>query len=1087
MGAMRSVGFRMSSDEAGQSGELKYRRKTRARGIAAVGAAVALTLASAAVVVASPGIASAVNNNPPGNPTSPAISYEADCSTGLEAGVAAPFVTSLDGDTTVDDAAPTGATFGFSGTANTTIIGAFVANLFVALGGIAASTSLSVNWEDTIASTNVPANATGSYSYDSPVITEPDGGGTVKSVTWTNDSETLTGNFSKAAVGDGVATEDAVGIPAGATITAITGKTSATISDFTTEASAAATTVGFGATTQFADPSLNTGATAFTTNGVNGDTAGVGVTSITEFVVKAGLTITFGGTPGDGGNNCLETGWTGGATPSPGPAQTCGTTPACSTAPVFPADTTTALVSASPLQFPSAAFVNLQSSESAPGAPTIGVATAGNASATVNWTAPTNDGGSPITGYVITPFIAGVAQTPVDVGDVTTDDVTGLTNGTAYTFTVAATNAIGTGAASAASNSVTPEAPTVPGAPTIGVAAPGNASATVNWTAPASDGGSAITGYVITPFIAGVAQTPVDVGDVTTDDVTGLTNGTAYTFTVAATNAIGTGAASAASNSVTPASLPSAPTIGTATAGNASATVNWTAPTSDGGSPITGYVITPFIAGVAQTPVDVGNVLTDDVTGLTNGTTYTFTVAATTAIGTGPASAASNAVTPLTVPGAPSGVSATAGNTSATVNWRAPTDDGGSAITGYVITPFIAGVAQTPVDVGDVTTDDVTGLTNGTAYTFTVAAENSVGTGPASAASNAVTPSVPTAPGAPTGVSATAGNASATVSWTAPASDGNSPILGYLITPFIGGVAQTSIEVGNVTTDNVTGLTNGTAYTFTVTAANAIGAGPASAPSNAVTPSAPVQVGGYWLVTSNGGVFPEGSVTSHGSAASIALSHPIVGAAATPDGQGYWLVASDGGVFSYGTARYHGSLGGVSLNAPIVGMVATPDGNGYWLVGADGGVFAFGDAHYEGSMGGTHLNAPVVGIAGNGTTNGYWLVGSDGGVFSFGSARYHGSTGGVQLNAPITGIAAAPGGQGYWLVGSDGGVFSFGAAFHGSASGSTSGSPVTGMAATPTGYVLSSENGGVFAFGTPFFGSQVGNGALGGPVVAITS
>ena len=75
--------------------------------------------------------------------------------------------------------------------------------------------------------------------------------------------------------------------------------------------------------------------------------------------------------------------------------------------------------------------------------------------------------------------------------------------------------------------------------------------------------------------------------------MTGLTNGTAYTFTVAAINAIGTGAASAQSNAVTPATVPGAPTIGTATRGNASATVTWTAPASNGGAVITGYVVTP--------------------------------------------------------------------------------------------------------------------------------------------------------------------------------------------------------------------------------------------------------------------------------------------------------------------------------------------------------------------------------------------------------------------------------------------------------------------------------------------------------------
>ena len=176
------------------------------------------------------------------------------------------------------------------------------------------------------------------------------------------------------------------------------------------------------------------------------------------------------------------------------------------------------------------------------------------------------------------------------------------------------------------------------------------------------------------------------------------------------------------------------------------------------------------------------------------------------------------------------------------MSWTAPAN-GGSPITSYTITPYAGTTAQTPTVITGTppaTSANITGLTNGTAYTFTVSAANGVGTGPASAASSQITPTAPTTPAAPANVTATAGNQSATVSWAAPA-NGGSPITGYTITPYLAGVAQTPTQVAGsppATTATVTGLANGSSYTFTVAATNAVGAGPASAPSQAVTPTA---------------------------------------------------------------------------------------------------------------------------------------------------------------------------------------------------------------------------------------------------------
>jgi hypothetical protein len=170
------------------------------------------------------------------------------------------------------------------------------------------------------------------------------------------------------------------------------------------------------------------------------------------------------------------------------------------------------------------------------------------------------------------------------------------------------------------------------------------------------------------------------------------------------------------------------------------------------------------------------------------------------------------------------------------VSWTAPATNNGSPVTGYVVTPYIGYSPQPTITFNSTaTTQTITGLTNGTNYGFKIAAINARGTGPQSLAAKIITVGAPVAP---TGVTATAGSGSATVSWTAPASNNGSAVSGYVVTPYIGTVAQAATTFNSTaTTQIVTGLTAGTTYTFKVSAINARGTGPQSTSSNGVTPT----------------------------------------------------------------------------------------------------------------------------------------------------------------------------------------------------------------------------------------------------------
>ena len=280
-------------------------------------------------------------------------------------------------------------------------------------------------------------------------------------------------------------------------------------------------------------------------------------------------------------------------------------------------------------------------------------------------------------------------------------------------------------------------AATNPGAPTITSVTGGNAQATIAWTDGASNG-SDITAQTISVYSGSTLVTTKTNCSGSPCTVTGLTNGTSYTFKVSDTNGVGEGALSSASSPVTPATNPGAPTITSVTGGNTQATIAWTDGAANG-SDITAQTIYVYSGSTLVTTKTNCSGSPCTVTGLTNGTSYTFKVSDTNGVGEGALSSASSPVTPATNPGAPTITSVTGGNTQATIAWT----DGaanGSDITARTIYVYDGSTLVTTKTDCSGSPCTVTGLTNGTSYTFKVSDINGVGEGALSSASGVVIP-----------------------------------------------------------------------------------------------------------------------------------------------------------------------------------------------------------------------------------------------------------------------------------------------------------------------------------------------------------
>ena len=471
----------------------------------------------------------------------------------------------------------------------------------------------------------------------------------------------------------------------------------------------------------------------------------------------------------------------------------------------------------------------------------------------LTWGAPSDDGGSSITGYRIEravtrsgPWIIHVAST----GSATTSYLhTGLAPNTTRFYRVRALNAEGHGDPSNVAEGKTNAGR--PGQPrNLSARAAGPNSITLDWDAPTSNGGERITGYTIRERVPNGTWITIqsNTGSTATSfERTGLQPATAYQYQVAAINRVGAGQWSFETSTSTYAQAPGAPVGLTARAvGTSRIDLSWSAPRNTGGAAILGYRIEASDDErrtwriIRRNTNSKGTTFSD--VNLQPATTRYYRVAATNTAGTGAYSNFTSATTEATVPGAPRSLDAEADGTSRIeLSWLAPTRDGGTRVTGYRI--------EVSEDGGTRWTDLVanshntrtayvhTGLEPATRRHYRVSAINRIGLSPASRVVSAITDA--TLPDAPTGLVAT--DVSPTqidLFWLAPAYDGGAPVTGYRIEVSEDGAAWTDLRTdtqSRATAYSHTGLQPGSERHYRVSAINRVGTGAASVSASAQT------------------------------------------------------------------------------------------------------------------------------------------------------------------------------------------------------------------------------------------------------------
>lgn len=286
-----------------------------------------------------------------------------------------------------------------------------------------------------------------------------------------------------------------------------------------------------------------------------------------------------------------------------------------------------------------------------------------------------------------------------------------------------------------------------PSAPTPLNVSVASTNASLSWSAPSSAGDAAVSDYSIQYSTDGTHWSSFahTASTATSATITGLTNGISYYFRVAGVNAWGIGTYETYTTSLAPGSLPGAPTSLAGSYRDGSVALTWNAPSSNGGSQIRDYKIEYSSNSGSSWDIfsrNSSSATSETVTGLTNGTSYIFRVSAINDPGTGTASTSSGAVTPKTIPSAPTSLVVTPGNAQVSIAFTAGAT-GGSAISDYIIEYSSNSGSSWNTFTHTASTSSsqvVSGLTNYTSYIFRLTAKNIVGNGEASQSTSPISP-----------------------------------------------------------------------------------------------------------------------------------------------------------------------------------------------------------------------------------------------------------------------------------------------------------------------------------------------------------